>query len=175
MDNRSLGRKIPLGVLGKPFGLKGYLYLRYLGNNPNGLIDFKEVYFSDKSPSLKVEDIKKQNGKLTIKLLEVDDRNKADRYRDKEIFVYEKHLPLLIEGEFYWYQLEKLKVVNEKNEVLGIIDHLMETGANDVLVVKPLPESIDDNERLIPFTQDIVINKVDLKRKTLYVKWPKDY
>ena len=51
----------------------------------------------------------------------------------------------------------------------------METGANDVLVVKPLPESIDDNERLIPFTQDIVINKVDLKGKTLYVKWPKDY
>ena len=58
---------------------------------------------------------------------------------------------------------------------MGIIDYIMETGANDVLVIKPLPESIDNLERLIPFSMDVVIRKVDLENESVYVRWPKNY
>ena len=69
----------------------------------------------------------------------------------------------------------KLKVINEEGDLLGRIDHIMETGANNVLVVKQVAEGIDNKERLIPFSKDEVILKVDLKSKSVYVKWPKDY
>ena len=71
--------------------------------------------------------------------------------------------------------LENLKVINEQNEFLGIIDHVMPTGANDVLVVKPLEGSVDNDERLIPFLKKEIITKVELLKKTVYVKWPKDF
>ena len=44
MDSRSSDRKIQLGVFGKPFGLEGYVYLRYHGNEPKGLLEFKELF-----------------------------------------------------------------------------------------------------------------------------------
>ena len=47
MNSRSSDRKIPLGIFGKPFGLKGYLYFRYYGNNPEGLSEFEKIYLSD--------------------------------------------------------------------------------------------------------------------------------
>lgn len=175
MNSRSSDRKIPLGIFGKPFGLKGYLYFRYYGNNPEGLSEFEKIYLSDNNLVIKIEHLNKHNGKLIVKLFGVDNRSKSEVYRDKEVFVFEKHLPSLSEGEFYWYQLEKLLVINEKEELLGMIDHVMETGANDVLVVKPLAESVDDLERLIPFSKNVVIGKIDLLANSLHVKWPREY
>ena len=55
---------------------------------------------------------------------------------------------------------------------LGIWDHWI-PGANDVLVVKPTDESVDNKERLIPFLKEETITKVDLLNKTVYIKWPK--
>ena len=175
MDNRSSDRKIQLGVFGKPFGLQGYVYLRYHGNEPKGLLDFKELFLTDSFSSIRIEKIKLHKGKLTVKLHGVDDRNEAITFKDQGIFVIEKDLPPLTQGEFYWYQLENLKVINEEKDLLGIIDYIMETGANDVLVIKPLPESIDNLERLIPFSMDLVILKVDLENESIYVRWPKNY
>ena len=93
----------------------------------------------------------------------------------RELLILQKDLPKLQDGEFYLFQLENLNVVNEEKELLGRIDQIMKTGANDVLVVKPLSESIDKQERLIPFSKDEVIREVDLRSRLVYVKWPKDY
>jgi ribosomal 30S subunit maturation factor RimM len=46
-------------------------------------------------------------------------------------------LPNLAADEYYWYQLEGLKVINQDEQLFGKVDHLLETGANDVMVVKP--------------------------------------
>jgi 16S rRNA processing protein RimM len=174
MNDRSEDRRIPLGIFGKPFGLKGYIFLRYYGDNQENIKDFDGLYI-DESHSLEIEDILITNKKLSIKLKGIEDRNKAESLRNKEVYVLESHLPPLGEGEHYWYQLENLKVINEQNEFLGIIDHVMPTGANDVLVVKPLKGSVDNDERLIPFLKEEIIIKVELLNKTVYVKWPKDF
>jgi 16S rRNA processing protein RimM len=55
------------------------------------------------------------------------------------------------------------------------MDSVLETGANDVLVVVPDPTSIDQQERLIPYVQSEVVNKVDLKSGLIRVNWPRDY
>jgi 16S rRNA processing protein RimM len=63
-------------------------------------------------------------------------------------------------------------VVNLQQEVLGKVDHLLETGANDVLVVK-----VEGNktEILIPFVVDEVVKLVDLDEELIQVDWSKDY
>jgi len=174
MNDRSQDRRIPLGIFGKPFGVKGYIFLRYYGDNQENIKDF-DVLYIDEWHSLEIEDVLISNKKLSIKLKGIADRSKAESLRNKEVYVLESHLPPLGEGEHYWYQLENLKVINEQNELLGIIDHVMPTGANDVLVVKPLEGSVDNDERLIPFLKEEIIINVELLNKTVFVKWPRDF
>jgi 16S rRNA processing protein RimM len=58
---------------------------------------------------------------------------------------------------------------------LGRIDHLMETGANDVLVVRGDEQSIDRRERLIPYLPDRVVLEIDLAEQTMRVDWDPDF
>ena len=174
MNDRSEDRRIPLGIFGKPFGVKGYIFLRYYGDNQENIKNFDGIYI-DEWLSLEIEDVLISNKKLSIKLKGIEDRSKAESLRNKEAYVLESDLPPLEEGDYYWYQLENLKVINEQNELLGIIDHLMPTGANDVLVVQPAEGSVDNDERLIPFLKEEIIIKVELLNKTGDVKWPKDF
>ena len=174
MNDRSEDRKIPLGIFGKPFGVKGYIFLKYYGDNQENIKDFDELYI-DEWHCLEIDEVLISNKKLSIKLKGIEARNNAESLRNKEVYVLESNLPPLGEGEYYWFQLENLKVINEKNEFLGIIDHVMPTGANDVLVVKPLEGSVDNDERLIPFLKKEIITNVELLKKTVYVKWPKDF
>ncbi|MBN8897002.1 MAG: 16S rRNA processing protein RimM, partial [Rhodospirillales bacterium] len=83
-------------------------------------------------------------------------------------------LPVLDDGEFYWSQLEGLKVIDQNGQLFGILDHMLETGANDVMVVKPCAGSLDDRERLLPYT-DQCVQSVDLEAGEMRVDWDADF
>ena len=55
--------------------------------------------------------------------------------------------------------------------VLGQVDYLLDTGANDVLVVKATDDSVDDRERLIPWLVDSVVTKIDTESRSVWVSW----
>jgi len=82
--------------------------------------------------------------------------------------------PELTDGEYYWYQLEGLKVIDGLGQLLGKVDHLLETGASDVMVVKPCAGSLDDRERLLPYTEQCVL-AVDLVAGEMKVEWDADF
>ena len=63
----------------------------------------------------------------------------------------------------------------EEGVKLGRVDHLIETGSNDVLIVKPTPDSMDDKERLIPYLPDQVIKSVNLESGLLTVDWDPEF
>ena len=65
-------------------------------------------------------------------------------------------------------------MINQDQQLFGIVDHLIETGANDVLVVKPCAGSLDDRERLLPYTQHCV-QSVDLSANEIRVDWDADF
>jgi 16S rRNA processing protein RimM len=171
---RSSDRKIILGKLGKPHSLNGSLYLHYYGDNPDSLLDFLEIYSGGK-PLGKVQKINKLNDRITIHISGIDNRNKAEALRDEDIYVLEEQLPKLEVGNFYHYQLEGLSILNKESENLGIVDRVMITGANDVLVVKPSQDSIDKQERLIPYVKSLVIEDINMKSKIITVVWPGDF
>ena len=78
-------------------------------------------------------------------------------------------MPTLQPGEYFWNDLIGLQVQNLEGEDFGRVDHLLETGANDVLVVK------GERERLIPFVMKQVIVEIDLEQGRIRVDWDKDY
>ena len=87
-----------------------------------------------------------------------------------EILIKRKQLPKPRTGEYYWADLVGLKVETAEGVGLGKVDHLIETGANDVLVVKD-----GDTERLIPFLQQHTVLKIDLEIGTITVDWDPDF
>lgn len=111
---------------------------------------------------------------LVAKLKGLDDREVARTFAGFDICVPRSELPELDDGEFYWYQLEGLKVIDQAGQLLGTIDHLFETGANDVMVVKPCVDSLDDRERLLPYTGQCVL-AIDLEAGEMRVDWDADF
>jgi 16S rRNA processing protein RimM len=110
------------------------------------------------------------HGKGVIARLEgCEDRDQALALMNREIGVRRDQLPATAPGEYYWSDLMGLEVVNLQHASLGKVDHLLETGANDVLVV------VGDRERLIPFVQHDVVKRVDLETGVIQVDWDKDF
>ena len=113
--------------------------------------------------------------RLVVQLQGVDSRDLADQLIGYEIHVDRQTLPELGSGAYYWFQLEGLKVRNVKGVVFGQVDHLLETGANDVMVVQPTSDSVDDQQRLIPYVEDEVIKQVDQETGEILVDWEVEY
>lgn len=109
-------------------------------------------------------------GKHVVARLEgIDDRDQAEDWIGATIYIRRDQLPRLPGGEYYWSQLVGLQVENLQGEAFGEVDHLIETGANDVLVVK------GERERLIPWLPDDVIREVDLQQGRIRVDWDADF
>jgi 16S rRNA processing protein RimM len=122
-----------------------------------------------------VAQAKCQRKKIQVRMKGYDTRDQAEALVGMEIWVERQLFSALDEDEYYWFELKGLAVVNELNERLGTMDSVLETGANDVLVVIPDHASIDQQERLIPYVQSEVVINVDLKSGLIRVNWPRDY
>jgi 16S rRNA processing protein RimM len=109
-----------------------------------------------------------QGRALVARLEGHDDRDAAAALRGKSVAVPRAALPQTQSGEYYWADLIGLAVVNGNAQALGRITGLLQTGANDVLVVA------GERERLIPFIAE-VIRDVDLDAGVMRVEWGADY
>lgn len=109
-------------------------------------------------------------GKGIVAALEgIDNRDAATLWVGCEIAIHRDQLPFLEKGEYYWTDLVGLRVFTAQGADLGQVKCLLETGANDVLVVQ------GERERLIPFLMGSVVKRVDLPQGTLTVDWDPDF
>lgn len=168
---------IRLGSINGSHGIKGWVKVFSYTEPKEAILGYPAWNLKKGGKQLSVTLEQSQvNGKRLIARFEgVDTRTLADELNGFEIYVDQRQLPELVEGEYYWHQLQGLLVRNERGEIFGRIDHLLETGANDVLVVRPDENSTDDRERLIPYVEDSVIRKVDLGIGEIVVDWEVDY
>jgi 16S rRNA processing protein RimM len=99
----------------------------------------------------------------------VEDRDAAEALRGTEVWVPRSALPPPVDGEYYWVDLEGLRVVNTQGVDFGVVSHLFSTGANDVLVAR------GDRERMIPFIEPDYITRVDFDAGVVTVDWDADF
>ena len=120
-----------------------------------------------------VESGRKQGKNVVVKLAGIDDRDMAATLSGCEIAVTRDQFALAKPGEYYWLDLEGLKVTTIDGVELGIVDHLLETGANDVLVVRE--EGGETREHLIPYLPGQVVTDIDLQHKRMIVDWDPEF
>lgn len=112
----------------------------------------------------------KPHGKGIIALLEgCGDRDQAALLVGRDIVVRRDWLPRLEQDDYYWSDLEGVRVQTLEGVELGVISHLFDTGANDVMVVK------GERERLIPYLWKQVVKQVDLEAGRMLVDWDPDF
>ncbi|MFT6980359.1 MAG: 16S rRNA processing protein RimM [Marinobacter psychrophilus] len=166
-----------IGRITAVFGIKGWLKVYSFTDPRDGVLNYRNwtLVQDGKRIPAKLEEGRRQGQGIVIRLKGVDDRDVAQRYCGADILVPTEQLAELPKGDYYWYQLEGLEVFTVEDECLGIMHHMLETGANDVLVVQASPASIDQRERLIPYLPDEIVMQVDLANERMVVDWDPDF
>ena len=177
-------KRVVLARIGKVHGIKGWLRLHAYTESPEALLGYKQFQVSPDSQggqdsqnsSLEMDASRQQAGGVLLAHFKGYDAPETARtLSGLELTVAADALPPLEVGTYYWHQLQGLRVVNGQGQDFGIVERLLETGANDVLVVQPDAHSIDDRQRLIPYLPGQAVTAVDLKAGSLTVDWEADY
>jgi len=159
-----------MGRIVAPFGVQGWVRVEPYTAAASGLLAYP-VWWVEDGAAWREHVIAggRLQGRMVVARIEgCADRNQAEGFRGRHVAVPREKLPEAGENEYYWADLIGLKVVNEGGLELGEIARIMETGANDVLVVE------GDRERLIPFIAN-VIAAVDVEAGLVRVNWDADY
>lgn len=176
-------KKIVIGRVAGVFGVKGWVKVRSFTRPFDNFLNYSRCDLRTADGQVKrtavIDDGRVHGNGLVAHFAGIDDRDMAAALTGLELVVDASTLPALDDGEFYWHQLEGLKVFvtgpDGDQRLIGVVDHLMETGSADVLVIAPVEGSIDDRERLIPFQLDAVVKKVDLDAGYLLVDWDPEF
>ena len=162
---------VTVGRISGVFGLRGWVKVFSDTDPRDHIVQFDPWYvrIGGQWREMRIADGHAQ-GKGVVALLDgIDDRDAASALVGADIAVRREQLPELAQGEYYWSDLIGLNVVTVDGVELGTVDRLMETGANDVLVVK------GERERLIPYLPGQVITEVDLDNGLLRVDWDPEF
>ncbi|MBK5075060.1 ribosome maturation factor RimM [Budviciaceae bacterium CWB-B4] len=165
---------VVLGKLGSTYGIRGWLRVFSSTEQSESIFDYQPWYIQRAGEwrVIELEGWKRHNQDLIIKLKGVDDREVANSLTNCEIAVEAEQLPPLEEGDYYWKDLMGCQVVTTSGYELGKVTDMMETGSNDVLVVRAnLKDAFGAKERLIPFLDGQVIKKIDLTAQLIEVDW----
>lgn len=165
---------VVMGYISGAFGIKGWVKLQPLTETPESLLAYPEWWIEGERgwEQRRIEEVEVHGPAVAARLAGCEDRDTAARYRGRQVAVPRDAFPEAGENEYYWADLIGLKVVNAAGEDLGTVSRIIETGANDVLVVEGPAES--RRERLIPFIEQVV-NEVDLPGAVIRVDWGSDY
>src|SRR5262245_25823620 len=129
---------VVIGRLGKPFGVKGWLKLHSFTEPAENIFTYSTWHLQQSgiwSPA-RIEGHKIQGLSLLVKFVGCDTPEQAQGYTNTHIAIERQQLPSLEEGNYYWADLEGLSVINQQGILLGQVMGLLDTGANDVLIVK---------------------------------------
>lgn len=164
-------KPVIVGRISGLFGVRGWVKIHSYTDPRKAILDYREwlIEIDNKWQPMVVVD-GKSHGKTIVAHFEgIDDRDEAAGYLQATIGVNRSLLPETADGEYYWSDLEGLTVRRENGEVLGTVAYLLETGANDVLVVRE-----EGREVLIPFVMEQVVKDVDLAAGVIRVDWDWD-
>jgi 16S rRNA processing protein RimM len=171
---------VNVGRITAVYGIKGWVKVHSYTEPQDNLFEYHPWFLKTKHgvKQVEIDDARPHGDAYVAHIVGVDDRDHAAEYTATDIAIEKNLLPELSDGEYYWSQLQGLNVYTEFNgdrQKLGVVSSIMETGANDVLVVTADADSIDQRERLIPYVPEQFVNSVDLATKEIIVNWDPEF
>lgn len=174
---------ITIGQISGTYGVRGWVRVRSFTEPDDGIFSYipwrlcrrsagcagTQRTADETAPSCEVLEWRRHPPGFVARMGGVEERDAAFSLVGLFIVVPRSRLPKPEPGEYYWADLIGLRVETTDGQALGVIESLMQTGANDVLVVR------GERERLIPFLQPDVVTRVDLQAGRLVVDWDVDF
>jgi 16S rRNA processing protein RimM len=153
-----------IGRIQKPHSVRGEVRVMPYTDSPERFTWLETVYVGDEDPlPVAVESVRFHGDIILLKLAGYDSREAAQSLRGQWLQVPESEAAPLEEGEYYLYQLEGLQVFTDEGEELGELVQVMETGANNVFVVRG-----ESGELLLPDTNEVVV-EIDFENGRMIV------
>lgn len=165
-------KQVLLGRIRGAFGVRGEVKVESFTDPADAILRYQPWQLRD--PRGQQREIAGVQGRNTPKgvvarLPDVDDRDAAEALNGSELWVARSALPPPAPGEYYWVDLEGLRVANLEGVDFGTVSHLFSTGVNDVLVVR------GERERMIPFAEPDYVKSVDFDAGLITVDWDADF
>lgn len=164
-------KRLIVGRISGVYGLKGFVRV-FSETEPRGAIaGFPQLWVerADRWERLEVESGRAHGRGVVLKFRETASRDEAQALIGCTLAIERDWLPPPHEGEFYWADLQGLRVETVEGQPLGRIEGFIETGANDVMVVQ------GERERLIPWVRGRYVTDVDLEAGRIQVDWDPDF
>ena len=159
--------RLVVGRISGTFGVAGWVRVRSFTRPPANILRYSTWYLNqdDRHTEKQLRQGREQSKGIVALLAGCDDRTTAESLVGAEVAIHRAQLPAAADGEYYWTDLIGCGVSTVAGMPLGKVARLLETGANDVLVVQ------GQRERLIPFVVDLYIQEVDLAGRRITVDW----
>lgn len=170
---------VVIGKITSAFGVKGGVKVFSYTKPRLNILNYNPwlLMVNGEWKPVKLLDGREQGKTIGAHLEGVSDRNQAESMAGTKIGIYESQLPDLEGDAYYWRDLEGMRVVNQDQIDFGVVSHLIETGSNDVLVVKETAEQAAGKkrkERMVPFTSDAVV-EIKKDENLIIVEWDADF
>ena len=159
------------------YGVKGWVRLRVQLDNPDLLLSLPNLRLTGPnsvSKPVSIDTLQRHGKGFIARFSDLSDRTAAEKLKGFEIQVAKVDFPAAASDEVYWRDLLGLKVwctQDGARYLLGEIRTLLETGANDVMVISPCAGSVDDKEHLVPWIPGDVVIDIDLDASAVEVNW----
>jgi 16S rRNA processing protein RimM len=165
---------VVVGKFGRAQGIKGLVRVVSFTEPRDNILQYPEWFI--RKPKATWQAIKRLTEQMTpqyvfAQIEGYNSREEVSLLTNLEIAVPREVLANLDSGEHYWHDLIGMRVIHEAGVDIGVVDSILATGSNDVLVV------IDKNKkrRLIPYLLDEVIQTIDRKNREITVCWDLDF
>lgn len=153
-----------IGRVLKPWSYHGELKIEILTEFPERFASLRQVFLGDDAKLFSVERVRLHGNAALLKLKGIDSTEAAAKLRDQLVQVALEDAVRLPKGKLYLYQVVGLRVTTTDGQALGEIAEVLDTGANDVYVVKDGAREI-----LIPAIEDVV-KEISLDRGEVVIK-----
>ncbi len=157
--------KIVVGRIKAAWGIHGDVKIDLLSDVPDRFEPGNTVHVDNRCT--RVQRSRLVRGGMLLKLDIVNDRNQAELLRGQEITITPEQVSPLPLGSYYHFQVLGIDVLTQEGENLGKLHEIVETGANDVYVVRLEGR----RDILIPALEDVILD-VDLERGSMTVRLP---
>ncbi len=161
---------LAVGRLRRTHGIEGAMLMDVLTDFPERLRAGKTLFLGDHYEPLKLTSVRKAGADMIVRFAGFNNPEEAARLRNTLVYIKAEGLPKLPEGEYYHHELLGMEVIDENGQLLGELERILETGANDVYVVKT-PEG---EELLLAAIEDVIL-KVDLAKRQITARPPEWY
>ncbi len=156
---------LAIGKLLHAHGVHGEMLMEIYTDFPERLVPGMTLYLDPPAEPLRLVKRRHHNAGLLVSFAGYTTPEEAGQLRNKLVYVHADDRPSLPEGEYYHHQLLDLHVTSESGEPIGVVSAILETGATDVLVVRPA----FGPEVLIPMV-DTFVREIDLENKGITVR-----